>query len=940
MALIRRLLGRPAQGMLVVPQPLADEERQRLEVAKLPWADTPGLLLQLLRNQSETLHGLLDGFSTGLVILKETSEVVTANLSFCRLFHLNRGAVAGNWLQDLLPAAVARRWPPEALRASGRPGDEAAAMRDSSSGRRFRTRTLPILSAKGEDDLLAFFIEELAEEPAVAANADESRRLFRQILESSSEASLLVGADGRVEDLNGVAAELLAYDRGHMLGMKLTQFMIPGSQEDFDRRLDWYMRCAGPSSHGRSFEARFARADGKVFSGEVRLSVWEHGGQRLVMVNLRDSTRQQQEELLAKERLQVVAMVARHQPLEDVLAKLALMIDHQIPDAACALMLRQGDCLSVAASPNLPPNFAQRLVGLPIEKSGTPCSAAVSTGQLITFSDIADSMMRADLRQAALEEGLRASWSTPIFSSQGLLTGAISVYRRQPGEPESSQRELLQTAGLLASVCIEQQEETGRLIRQAQRDTLTGLANRAASEELLTYAIAAARRNGRPLGILTIDLDRFKEVNDTLGHAAGDKLLREVASRMQGCVRGTDLVARWGGDEFLIGLSELKDRQDAMKVAVKLLDALRTPFEIEGRPVVATGTVGISLFPEDGQDLASLMRSADEAMYRAKTSGRNAVQFYTPELTEAARRRLELQAHLGRALERSEFVLHYQPKFDLKTGRLSGLEALLRWQHPELGLLSPAGFIPTAEESGLIVPIGEWVLREACRQARVLADGGRLPMRISVNVSGLQFVRPDFVELVARAAKEAGIDPNLLELDLTEGLLMQDSSQSAARVARLRELGVRVAIDDFGTGYSSLSCLRQLAVDSLKIDRSFIQELDGSEKSQRLVRSIVGLARSLHMKAAAEGVESIAQLSALESAGCDSVQGYLFAKPLPLEEAQRLVAQSPRIAVPHFVAVGPRMQNLTWRTLVHMRPLANPASPTTSALRVMLTVAE
>jgi diguanylate cyclase (GGDEF)-like protein len=493
-------------------------------------------------------------------------------------------------------------------------------------------------------------------------------------------------------------------------------------------------------------------------------------------------------------------------------------------------------------------------------------------------------------------------------------------------------------AARLASVCVEQRELTGQLMRQAQHDPLTGLANRATFEDHLTHAIAGARRNGRALGVLTVDLDHFKQVNDTLGHAAGDKLLCEVARRMQALVRGTDIVARWGGDEFLIGLAELRDRQDAMRIACKLIETLRTPFDIDGQAVVATATVGISLFPEDGQDLSSLMRNADQAMYRAKTNGRNGIQCYTPELTEAARLRTEMEGHLGRALKRSEFVLHYQPKFDLKTGRLSGLEALLRWQHPELGLLPPSGFIPAAEQSGLIVPIGEWVLREACRQARQLRDSSRSPLRVSVNVSSLQFARPDFVDRVARATEEAGIDPNLLELELTESLLMQDVSQAASRIAKLRGLGVRVAIDDFGTGDTSLRCLQELAVDSLNIDRSFIQELGRPQKNPLLVHSILGLARSLRMRATAEGVESIAQLSALESAGCDSVQGYLFARPLPPEDVQRLVLQFPRIIVPRFLGLMPPAKNPAWRAEARTRPFPSAVALSTATLGASLTV--
>jgi diguanylate cyclase (GGDEF)-like protein/PAS domain S-box-containing protein len=938
---VRRAVDRGRQGHYLAPPSLMEQvELGRRTGAHSRWADTLGLLAELLQDHGNTLLNLLDGLSPGVVLFNRRSEVLTANLSFCHLFHLDRDGIRGKTLQDLVSPDVARRWSPQAVAASNWFGDGVTEVMDSSSGRHFRTSVVQVRPGKEDDGLLALFIEDLTARGVANADADEFQQLYQKILESISEAILLVGPDGCVDDINGTAADLLGYERAQARGMKLAQFLVPGSEDEAVRRLDSYVLSGDWKLHGRRLDVLFCRADGSAFLGEVRLGEWEHAGRRLVLISLRDTTKEQQADLLTKERLQVVEMLSRHQPLDKVLTKLAEMIDHQLPEAACAVMLRRGDRLFAVASPNLPPGFAAHLCDLPMDDSGTSCAAAASGGKMSTVADIAESGMREDLRQAALEHGLRASWSAPIISSEGPVVGTVAVYHRQPGEPTNDQGALLEMAGRLASICIEQRELTGQLMRQAQHDPLTGLPNRATFEDHLKRAIAGARRSGRSLGVLTVDLDRFKQVNDTLGHAAGDKLLCEVARRMQASVRGTDIVARWGGDEFLIGLAELRDRQDAMRIASKVMESVRAPFEIDGHTLVTTATVGISLFPDDGQDLSSLMRNADHAMYSAKTSGRNGVQCYTPQLTEAARQRLDLENHLRRALERSEFVLHYQPKFDLKTGSLSGLEALLRWQHPDRGLVQPADFIPIAEENGLIVPIGEWVLREATREARHLTDNCHAPVRVSVNVSSIQFARPDFVEVVARAAQEAGIHPNLLELELTEGLLMQDFSQACSRMTKLRELGVQVTIDDFGAGYTSLSYLQQLQADSLKIDRSFIQELGGSKKGPLLVQSIVGLARSLHMKAAAGGVESIAQLSALQSAGCDSVQGFLFAKALPLDDVQRLVLRFPRIAVPRFLAVMPQAKNPAWRATARTRPLTSDLLLSTGPLESSLTVVQ
>jgi diguanylate cyclase (GGDEF)-like protein/PAS domain S-box-containing protein len=940
MGLVRRVVAQHRRGQFLPSGPVLKEHGLWLRTrAYSRWADTLGVLAELLQDRDATLLSLLDGLSVGIVLMNIESEVLSANLAFCRLFSSNRDGIAGKKLQDLVLPDVARLWSPQAVQASNWRGDEAREVTDSASRRRFRTSLSQVRSGKGKDGLVAFFVEELTEQPSAQTDVGEIQQLCQKVLENITEAVLLVGPDGCVEYLNLAAAGMLGYERAQALGMNLRQFLVPGSADEAMHRLDSYVLSGDYTLNGRRIDALFSRADGSVFSGDVRLGEWEHGGRRLVLISLRDATQEQQADLLAREKLQVVEMISTHRPLVEVLAKLAEMIDHQIPEAACAVMLKRGDRLFAVASPNLPPGFAQCLQDLPTEDSELS-SAAASGGQPRTVAEIATSGMRENLRLVALEHGLRSAWSAPIISSKGLVVGTVTVYGRRPGQPSGDQSELLRAAGRLASVCIEQRELTGQLIRQAQHDPLTGLPNRATFEDHLTHAIAGARRSGRSLGILTVDLDRFKQVNDTLGHAAGDKLLCEVARRMRAAVRGTDIVARWGGDEFLIGLSELRDRQDAMKIACKLMDALRTPFEIEGRSIVATATVGISVFPEDGQDLSSLMNNADQAMYRAKTEGRNAVQCYTPELTEAARRRLELESHLGRAIERSEFILHYQPKFDLKTGYLSGLEALLRWQHPDLGLIHPAGFIPIAEESGLIVPVGDWVLREACRQARQLTDSCRIPLRVSVNVASLQFARPDFVDLVAHAAEEAGIPPSLLELELTEGLLMQDYRRAASQIASLRELGVQVSVDDFGTGSFSLSHLQRLPVDGLKIDKSFIQELGDSQNSALLVHSMVGLARSLHLQATAEGVESIAQLSVLESAGCDCAQGYLFAKPLPLDDVHRLVVRTPRIIVPHFLAMMPPAKNTAWRATARMRPLTSAVPVSTATLQAGLTVVQ
>ncbi len=902
------------------------------------WMDQPARPPARSQSEEAALSKLLDSLAVGVALTSRGAVVHSANPHFCRLFALDPDAVTGKQLHSLVPPALARRWSVQIMQAAHRGSDPPVETKDPSSGRTLLTRVDRIRPGDGEEALLALFVEDLTEQAEGGAYRLDSSELREVVLDNITEAVLVVGPDGVIKDLNRAAVEMLGYQRGQALEMQLAQLLPPGSAEDPGHRLDSYLLSGDWKLQDSRLEAVLVRADGSTFSAEVRLGELRRGGSRLVLMSLRDITGEQQTELLNRERLTVVEMISRHQPLEEVLAKLARMIDHQVQGSCCALMLRQGDRLSPVAAPDLPADFTACLRDLSADSARTSCAEVLATGATSVVADIAASAMREDLRTAALRNGLRACWSAPIVSSEGMVVGTIAVYLNRPQEPTRGQLELLEAAGRLASVCLEQHELTRQLAHRAHHDPLTGLPNRASFEDHAKRAIAGARRSGRPLGILSIDLDRFKFVNDSLGHAAGDRVLCEVSRRLEECLRGNDIVARWGGDEFLVGLSDLRDRQDAIRVAAKLTEALRPPVEVDGHSISISATIGVSLYPDDGEDLESLMRNADRAMYSAKSAGRNGFQYYTPELGEKSSHRAELENELGHALERRELLLHYQPQFDLRTGSLAGVEALLRWQHPSLGLVPPAEFIPIAEDSGLIVPIGAWVLREACRQVRQLDAAGCGPVRVSANVSSLQFARPEFVELVEEALRETGIQPSLLELELTESLVMQDFAQSSSRIAELRKLGVQVSIDDFGTGYSSLSYLQRLPIDNLKIDKSFIQELGDSKTGLMLVQSIVGLAQSLNMVATAEGVESVAQLSESEAAGCDRVQGYLFGMPLPADRLPALVAKSPKILRPRFLEMMPQARSPCWRARPRLRPVIGPSAPSSERLRAILAV--
>jgi diguanylate cyclase (GGDEF)-like protein/PAS domain S-box-containing protein len=428
-----------------------------------------------------------------------------------------------------------------------------------------------------------------------------------------------------------------------------------------------------------------------------------------------------------------------------------------------------------------------------------------------------------------------------------------------------------------------------RIAFLAHHDALTGLPNRVLLRDRFEHAIAMAERTRARVAMLFLDLDNFKRVNDTLGHSAGDQLLLQVVTRLSGCTRESDTISRQGGDEFILLLNDIPDQEAVERIASHILAELAEPMDINGYELNAASSIGIALYPDDGSSFDTLLQKADTAMYNAKGAGRNIYHFFDEQMNRQAHEHLLLQNRLNRALFQAEFCLHYQPQMEIESGRVVGLEALLRWTSPDLGEVPPARFIPVAEDCGLIVPIGAWVLEEACRQAQSLrrTEGVDLPM--AVNLSALQFRRAGLVEAVAGALERSGLPPRLLELELTESILLQDVDNTLDTVRRLKALGVRLSIDDFGTGYSSLSYLKRFAVDRLKIDRSFVRDLNTDPDNAAIVRAVIQLARSLRLGIVAEGVETEAQLAFLREEGCQDVQGYLFSRPLALADLKALL---------------------------------------------------
>jgi diguanylate cyclase (GGDEF)-like protein/PAS domain S-box-containing protein len=450
----------------------------------------------------------------------------------------------------------------------------------------------------------------------------------------------------------------------------------------------------------------------------------------------------------------------------------------------------------------------------------------------------------------------------PIHDRDGLAAGAVLVFR-----------DAAMTHALAAKV-----------VQLAERDALTGLPNRMLLNDRISQAIARAWRDNGRIAVFFLDLDGFKYINESLGHSLGDKLLQSVATRLEYCVRNPDTVSRQGGDEFVIMIQELKRPEDAGVAAARIMDAVAEVHSVDGHELHITASIGVSLYPDDGEDAETLIKNADTAMYQAKESGRNGYRFFKPEMNLRAVERQSTEEDLRCALELKQFALHYQPKFNLKTGAITGAEALLRWSHPGRGFILPMQFIPVAEESGLILPIGAWVLREACTQARAWAKAGRPVGNMAVNVSAVQFRNENFLRDLFAIIGETGVDSHTLELEVTESVLMRHPESTAPILEALRIEGIQVSVDDFGTGYSSLSYLQQFPIDALKIDRSFIRRIAASPDDTAIVSAIIGMGQSLHLRVIAEGVEVPEDLEFLKAHACDEAQGFYLGLPMPAEE--------------------------------------------------------
>jgi diguanylate cyclase (GGDEF)-like protein/PAS domain S-box-containing protein len=716
---------------------------------------------------------------------------------------------------------------------------------------------------------------------------------FRTALDSAADMVFLFDvASGRLLDFNETACTFLGYSREELLGLTGKDIRAGATRDTLRIETAEMIRLGGRRS---TVLTEYRRKDGSAFPVESRRSLIDTPQGRVLLINSRDLS----ERLHAEKRR---AAQARYQKKISRLGQAAL--SKRDPAELVAKAVQSvldglgGGAVAYFERGEDPREMVLRRVAGFGSPAGEPAVLRVEAdGALAPVLERSEPVVlngpwggSAPLPYEWM--GRFASLAAVPVPADGGPRGIICALAEAPRAFGPEETRFLGAAASMVSAALHRLDSEARLAYLAQFDPLTGLPNRALLADRFAMMITQARRRGASLGVLFIDLDDFKMVNDSQGHAAGDELLKETARRLQSALRDGDLVARISGDEFAVILSDLTRADDAAIVAQKILDRLGVPVDIRGQEAVVTASIGIATFPADGENAEALLGAADAAMYRAKQSGRNAFQFFTADINQRTRARAMLGSELRRALARKEFALHYQLKIDLKSGRPCGAEALLRWEHPERGRIAPVDFIPVLEETGLIVPVGEWVLRKACEDLKAWQRSGVAAMPVAVNLSARQFRQHDLDERIRAIVGAAGIDPSLLELEITESQLMHDPEHAIRVLERLGAAGLRIAVDDFGTGYSSLAYLTRFPLASLKIDRSFVADVLSDEADATIVRTIVDMAHTLGFTVIAEGVELDSQATFLRTLGCEQAQGFLFARPMSAPDFTALLSTS------------------------------------------------
>jgi len=813
------------------------------------------------RASEKRYRGLLEAAPDAMVVVNQGGDIILLNVQAEKQFGYPRDELLGQPVKNIIPQGFAERLVADDLRSAEDAlaqqigtGIELTARRKDGSEFPIELMLSPLENAEGI--LVTAAIRDISVRKAAEAHLAQMEGRYRGLLEAAPDAMVVVNQGGDIILLNVQAEKQFGYPRDELLGQPVKNIIPQGFAE---RLVADDLRSAEDAlaqQIGTGIELIGRRKDGSEFPIELMLSPLANDEGILVTAAIRD---------ISVRKAAAEALFAEKERAEVTL--------RSIGDAVlCTDIAGNITFLNIAAE-NMTGWSWREAVDRPMAEV-FPIMDATTRQTTPNRMEMALRQNRAArlppncilIRRDGLEMWIEGS-ASPIHDSEGQDVGVVTIFRD------------VSEARTMAL------EKT----HSAEHDFLTGLPNRLLLSDRLSQAVALAPRRQNKVAVLFLDLDNFKHINDSLGHPIGDKLLQSVGKRLVECVRGSDTVSRQGGDEFVMLLSDAEHWEDAAVVARRMLEAVARAHSIDRHDLHITASIGVSVYPDDGLDAETLIKNADTAMYQAKENGRQSFRFFEPEMNVRAVERQSIEEGLRRALERHEFALHYQPIVDLGTGAIIGTEALIRWTHATRGVVPPVQFIPVAEDCGLMGPIGSWVLREACEQARAWLDAGLPVTTMAVNVSAMEFRDERFLGNLFAILSETGLDPRVLVVELTESLLMKHAEAAASILQTLRERGVRVAIDDFGTGYSSLGYLRKFPLDALKIDQSFVRQISTPGEDTAIVTAVIGMARSLNLRVIAEGVETLEELEFLRAHHCDEVQGYYFSRPVVPQQFAKLV---------------------------------------------------
>lgn len=866
-------------------KPLTEEafENDTLEII-------PSLMVQLLRYETA-----IDSVSQGICFYDGDQRLILSNRRYAEIYKLDPALlIPGTTLKEIAELRLQAGTCPshsvedylswcDSINVDSGPKIWNAELKDG--------RTIRICHQSMEDHGWVSTHEDISEKVANVALSNQ-RLSLQNLIDAVPDYLWVKDTESRFIVANkALAADWGISDPNDMVGLSDSDYHAPELANVFREREAGILRSETPMIDREEFVID-AAGTGKWLSS-TKIPLRNGNGEIFGLVGIaRDITERKRAEALRDGQAKVLEMIATSEPLADVLTRLVLLIESQLDGVLGSILLLDSDGVSLigGAAPSLAEPYNAAINGVRIGPDVGSCGTAAYRAERVVVTDIQADPLWANFRGLAAQFGYRSCWSTPVISYEGTVLGTFALYSATVRAPTEDEIRLVDLATKIAGIAIERKQSEDRIRYMASHDVLTGLSNRAVLKERLNQAITHATRNNRGVSVLFIDLDNFKLVNDSLGHNIGDELLKGVAARMEHCVRASDTVVRLGGDEFVIMLTDqARDQNKNSAALTQIRDAITAPMVLDGHQLRVTCSMGIASYPGDGEDSDTLLANADAAMYRAKENGRDNFQFYSPELNTTIHKKFLLQEELRDAIANGDLFLNYQPQVDLRSGEVFAVEALLRWNHPTLGLMSPMQFIPLAEESGLIVPIGNWVLVEACRQNKAWQDAGLPPINVCINVSARQFREKNLVDSVIDALQVSGMEGKYLELELTESLVMHNVEQAIATMNAIQALGVQLSIDDFGTGYSSLSALKNFPVARLKIDKSFVNELPTNENDKAVASAIISLGQKLNLRVIAEGVETSEQVQFLRDNNCDEIQGYHFSKPVLSGEIEKIL---------------------------------------------------